>query len=254
MLLNARQVRQKEPAEQRILLAIEDITEKKLAEEQLQRLNVVLEQQVEQRTAELSDANESLRKEVQRHVSTIEELNITSEELEKVNREYRVVISGLQTINEDLNDRLERVSERSRALASQSSEVINRLEELSKTERFLNNLLDSFPMGLAVLDQHHRVMVWNKAAEQLWGRKRNSILQRLIFELVAKDSEKEFRLAFTSAIFGDYPGRFSFILPATDSEGKVFGCRITIVIISGKEAGRFLLLMEREESGMEVRP
>jgi PAS domain S-box-containing protein len=245
MLLNARQVKQKEPAEQRILLAIEDITEKKLAEEQLQRLNVVLEQQVEQRTAELSDVNERLRKEVQRHVSTIEELNITSEELEKVNKEYREVISGLQTINEDLNDRLERLSERSRELASQSSELVDRLEELSRTERFLNNFLDSFPMGLAVLDQYYRVMIWNNAAEKLWGRKRNNMLQRPIFELAGKDSEKEFRKAFTSAIFGDYPGLFSFILPATDSDGNAFSCRITIVITSGKDAGRFLLLMER---------
>ncbi len=60
MLLNARRVRRDEDGAAMILLAIEDVTDRGLAREELHRLNRELEERVRQRTAGLEAANREL--------------------------------------------------------------------------------------------------------------------------------------------------------------------------------------------------
>ena len=65
MLLNARRIEQKGKRAHLILLAIEDITIRKQAEETLKKAHVELEQKVAGRTAELAAANQKLREEIE---------------------------------------------------------------------------------------------------------------------------------------------------------------------------------------------
>jgi light-regulated signal transduction histidine kinase (bacteriophytochrome) len=60
MLLNARRVYHEDDCAPMILLAIEDVTEKKKAQEQLRRLNAELEYRVRERTAQLEASNKEL--------------------------------------------------------------------------------------------------------------------------------------------------------------------------------------------------
>jgi len=64
MLLNARRIYQEANKTQMILLAIEDITERKQAEEKLKQYHKHLEELVEARTAELRRANERLEQQI----------------------------------------------------------------------------------------------------------------------------------------------------------------------------------------------
>jgi PAS domain S-box-containing protein len=64
MLLNARQIEQKGKRSQLILLAIEDITLRRQAEETLRKAHAELEQKVTERTAELAAANQKLKDEI----------------------------------------------------------------------------------------------------------------------------------------------------------------------------------------------
>ena len=65
MLLNARQIQRVSGKERIILLAIEDITERKIAQEALQNAHNELELKVNQRTAELRQANIKLAQEIE---------------------------------------------------------------------------------------------------------------------------------------------------------------------------------------------
>jgi PAS domain S-box-containing protein len=60
MLLNARRVYHEDDCAPMILLAIEDVTEKKKAQEQLRHLNAELEYRVRERTAQLEASNKEL--------------------------------------------------------------------------------------------------------------------------------------------------------------------------------------------------
>ncbi|RXJ45728.1 chemotaxis protein CheB [Gelidibacter gilvus] len=60
LLMNARQIKNKRTAEQLILLAIEDVTDRRIAEEKLKTFSEELETKVKERTTELKKTNEEL--------------------------------------------------------------------------------------------------------------------------------------------------------------------------------------------------
>ncbi|REG82318.1 chemotaxis protein CheB [Algoriphagus antarcticus] len=61
LLMNAQQIKNEKKAEQLILLAIEDVTERKLAEQKLKTFAEELEKKVKERTAALKESNEELK-------------------------------------------------------------------------------------------------------------------------------------------------------------------------------------------------
>jgi len=77
MLLNARRIYREVNKTQMILLAIEDITERKQAEEELRQYREHLEELVEARTAELSRANEQLEQQITERTKMEERLLIS---------------------------------------------------------------------------------------------------------------------------------------------------------------------------------
>jgi PAS domain S-box-containing protein len=81
MVLNARRLYREPDRTQMILLAIEDITERKLAQEALQKAHEELEIRVMERTAELVQANEQLRKEIQEREKAEKALQESSEKI-----------------------------------------------------------------------------------------------------------------------------------------------------------------------------
>ncbi len=75
VLVSAALLEASEDTEPRTLVVLTDITERKLAEQALQRANDELEMRVEQRTAELSEANQRLLAEIQERVRLQQKLD-----------------------------------------------------------------------------------------------------------------------------------------------------------------------------------
>lgn len=106
MLLNARQVTNESSMEQLILLAIEDITERRIAEKSLQLLSDGFELKIQERTADLLAANTELG-------STVKELNeaniqlqqfayVASHDLQEPLRKILVFVSKLLMMEKKL--------------------------------------------------------------------------------------------------------------------------------------------------------
>ena len=85
MLLNARRIYQKVNKTQMILVAIEDITKRKQAEEKLRQYHEHLEELVEARTAELRRVNEQLEQQITERIK-MEERLLISERLATLGR------------------------------------------------------------------------------------------------------------------------------------------------------------------------
>lgn len=111
--------------------------------------------QLEAAYEELQSTNEELETTNEELQSTVEELETTNEELQSTNEE-------LETMNEELhstNDQLHTIND---ALRERST-------ELDEAKKFLNGLIDAVHSGMVLVDRETRVVMWNRASEDLWG-------------------------------------------------------------------------------------
>jgi len=93
MLINARRLREADPATELILLAIEDVTERRRAEEELTRHREHLQELVDERTKELEVANAQLAEEVAERKRAELRLAGRAMLLDAVNRVFREALT-----------------------------------------------------------------------------------------------------------------------------------------------------------------
>lgn len=128
MLLNARQVTNETSKEQLILLAIEDITERRIIEKRLQVLSDGFEAKVQERTADLLSANIELESSIKKlhdaNVQLQEYAYVASHDLQEPLRKILMFISRILGMEEKISD-----------------EALNMLEKISKSSIRMNTLI-----------------------------------------------------------------------------------------------------------------
>ena len=174
MRLNARRIFQGDNGPQMILLAIEDVTERKRMEEELRKSHDALEMRVQERTAELARVNEELQMEIAERKNT-EELLRQAQKMEAVG----TLVGG---IAHDFNN----------ILAVIGINVDMALQDLSGESSTRKRLA-----LIAKAEQHGRDLVRQML---LFSRKSEKRLEVLSLGLLLKETHKLLRASIPTTI------------------------------------------------------
>ena len=115
--------------------------------------------------------------------STIDELETTNEELQSANEELQTTNEELQSTNEELETMNEELQSTNEELETLNDELRERTGELNQVNDFLESILTSLGLGVAVLDAQQRVQIWNHRAEDLWGLRSEEALDNHFLSL-----------------------------------------------------------------------
>ena len=125
--------------------------------------------QLEAAYEELQSTNEELETTNEELQSTVEELETTNEELQSTNEELETMNEELQSTNDELHTINDTLRDRS--------------IELEEARTFLSSLANSIQLGMVVVDREMRVVVWNRAAEELWGLRSDETIGTVLTSL-----------------------------------------------------------------------
>jgi two-component system, chemotaxis family, CheB/CheR fusion protein len=110
--------------------------------------------------------------------STIDELETTNEELQSANEELQTTNEELQSTNEELETMNEELQSTNEELETINDELRERTTELNQVNEFLEVILTSLGVGVAVVDHSGLVKVWNRGAEELWGLRQDEAVEQ----------------------------------------------------------------------------
>ncbi|HZV50016.1 MAG TPA: CheR family methyltransferase [Candidatus Dormibacteraeota bacterium] len=203
-----------------------------------QRLRLELErtrQEVETAHEELQSSTEELQSTVEELETTNEELQSSNEELETMNEELESTNSELQALNADLR---------------------SRTDELDRVNLFMQSILTSLQVGVAVLDRAMQVNLWNRRAEDLWGLRDTEVIGRSFLSLEFGLSVSELRELIETGLEREGE-QHEKVLEATTRRGKRIQCRVTaapLVTPEGEVKGVVLLMEELPGVGSPAAP
>lgn len=187
--------------------------------------------QLEAAYEELQSTNEELETTNEELQSTVEELETTNEELQSTNEELETMNEELQSTNDELhaiNDML-----RDRSL------------ELDEVKTFLDSLVDSVRMGMAVVDREMKVILWNRGCEELWGPRADETIGARLSSLDIGLPLEGVRSLIGNA-FVDPESSGEVVVDAVNRRGRPTRVRVTCTAFRSAEKtdGGALLLME----------
>ncbi|MGQ9559951.1 MAG: PAS domain S-box protein [Candidatus Oleimicrobiaceae bacterium] len=73
-------------------------------------------------------------------------------------------------------------------------------EEIERRRTYLESVLNNSPSAIVALDQRHRVVEWNKAAEQIFGYRREEVLGKDLDELIATGEVHQEAVGLTAQV------------------------------------------------------
>ncbi|RBY90828.1 CheR family methyltransferase [Blastococcus sp. TF02A-26] len=209
-------------------VVFEDVTRYRRLQAELEYANRQLETAYE----ELQSTNEELETTNEELQSTVEELETTNEELQSTNEE-------LETMNEELqsmNDELHTTNEDLRAST----------EEVGALNQFMSGVMSSFHAGVVVVDSDLRVLVWNAAAEELWGLRQDEVQGQYVLNLDIGLPVSELHPLLRRQVSGQAGGHETVEVDAVNRRGRPVRVRVTVSAFTARdgERGGAVVLMD----------
>ncbi|MBI2700527.1 chemotaxis protein CheR [Mycobacterium gordonae] len=181
-----------------------------------------------------------------------EELQSTNEELETTNEELQSTVEELETTNEELqstNEELETMNEELQStndvLQTTNDALRERSGQLDEAKNFLDALINAVRRGLILVDRELRVVVWNRACEDLWGLRSDETIGKKLSALdIGLPVETVQPLIGQAFVNPDSAGEI--VVDAVNRRGRQTRVRVTCTPFPDTDGGvgGSLLLME----------
>ena len=197
-----------------------------------------LEEQLAGSKRELEQAYEELQ-------STVEELETTNEELQSTNEELETTNEELQSTNEELETMNEELQSSNEELETMNEELRHRTQEVNDVNSFLETILSTIGLAVAVLDRNQRVQIWNGKARELWGVTPEEAEDEHLLSLDIGLPLDQLRAQIRDTL-GGQSAREEVVLDATNRRGKPFQCRVTFLPLGGTDGNTSGVIMMME--------
>jgi two-component system, chemotaxis family, CheB/CheR fusion protein len=185
---------------------------------------------------EVSDSRRELELAYEELQSTVEELETTNEELQSTNEELETTNEELQSTNEELETMNEELQSTNEELETMNDELRHRTLELNETNAFLETILTTMGLAVAVLDRRQYIQIWNGQARELWGVSSEEASDQHLFALDLGLPVDQLKSPLR-AVLGGSSAREELVLDAVNRRGKPFQCRVLCMPLSTDSDG-----------------
>lgn len=197
--------------------------------------------------ASLRQLEAELRATRERLQTTTEELESSNEELKSGNEELSSMNEELQSANEELETSKEELQSINEELQTVNAELNARVEELSRANSDIANLLESTQIATVFLDRNLAVKSFTPAAKDLFrlvesdtGRPITHVRARFQSDTVQEDAERVLRTLSTierQVESGDNEARYIMrMMPYRTVDNVIGGVVITFVDVTRRSA------------------
>jgi two-component system CheB/CheR fusion protein len=196
--------------------------------------------------AEVTTSKRELEQAYEELQSTVEELETTNEELQSTNEELETTNEELQSTNEELETMNEELQSANEELETMNDELRHRTLELNEMNSFLETILTTIGLAVAVLDSRQYVQIWNGQARELWGVSADEAADQHLFALEIGLPMNQLKQPLRACLSGASQ-REELLVDAINRRGKPFHCRVVCLPLGGDGDGAVsgvIILME----------
>ncbi len=200
-----------------------------------------LENELTESRRDLAQAHEELQ-------STVEELETTNEELQSTNEELETTNEELQSTNEELETMNEELQSTNEELETMNEELRQRTFELNDVNAFLETILTTIGLAVAVLDRRLQVQLWNGQSHELWGLSAEEVEGQHLLGVDIGLPVEQLRPLLLACLKGTEE-RQQITLDAVNRRGRPIRCSVSCLPLSPLNDGvvtGIILMMEPE--------
>jgi two-component system CheB/CheR fusion protein len=131
-------------------------------------------------------------------------------------------------------------------LETMNDELRHRTLELNDMNAFLETILTTIGLAVAVLDGRQQVQIWNGHARELWGLTPEEAEDQHFMSLDIGLPVEQLKSPVRATLIGKSK-REEVVLDATNRRGKQFQCRVTVLPLNAHANGQVtgaILMME----------
>jgi two-component system CheB/CheR fusion protein len=129
-----------------------------------------------------------------------------------------------------------------------NEELRHRTQEVNDVNAFLEAILSTIGLAVAVLDRNQRVQIWNGKARELWGITPEEAEDEHVLSLDIGLPLETLRQPLRNALSGE-SDRQEVVLDATNRRGKPFQCRVTMLPLGSVDGSAAGVIMMMEDVG-----